>query len=325
MGSECFLLYGLARRFLFLFDAERAHSIGTSFMRLLPSVNIEDDSLKVKTSFGILRNPLGLAAGFDKTGEHLSTMERLGFGYLVAGTITSEPWPGNPKPRIFRNPKDKTLVNCLGFPNPGVDNFIKNLKKQKLKIPVLGSVSGRTVESIVDCYEKLQPHVAGIEINLSSPNTPKLKDLREIEAFRELAQQLKIAKRKPTYLKIPPISDEDQFRKSTISLVRYWNDIGFDGATVANSLPISDPRLSIGMGGYSGPPLFPKLEQALELVRQNTTEDFEINAVGGISNAKNVISAIHDGAKTTQMYTALIFEGPRIVKQILEGMRSKNH
>jgi len=116
-------LYRLATPLLFRIEPERAHALGMSLMRLVPAVNIDDPSLQVKTKFGVLRNPIGLAAGYDKTASHLSSIERLGFGYLIAGTVTNDPWPGHLKPRIVRYPSDKTMVNALGFPNPGVDRY----------------------------------------------------------------------------------------------------------------------------------------------------------------------------------------------------------
>ncbi len=312
--------YKLVAPILFRIEPERAHALGMSFMRLVPAVNIDEASLHVKTKFGVLRNPIGLAAGFDKTGEHLSAIERLGFGYLIAGTVTLDPWPGHPKPRIVRYPKDKTMVNALGFPNPGVDVFIENLKRQKVKVPVLGSVSGRELESIVKCYDKLQPNVAGIELNLSSPNTSKLKDFRKPDSFKELAQSMRPLKRKPTYLKIPPYVDETQFLE-VLELVKFWEQLGFDGVTAANAIPVDEPRVSIKTGGFSGPPLFPNLIKAIKIIRQNVPKDFEVNAIGGISSAENIRTAMSEGANTVQILTALVFEGPGLIKQILNDLK----
>lgn len=313
-------LYRLATPLLFKLEPERAHALGMSFMRLYPSVNIDDPKLQVKTKFGILRNPIGLGGGFDKTGTNLSAIERLGFGYLIAGTVTLDPWPGHPKPRIVRYPKDKTMVNALGFPNPGVEVFIRNIQSQKVKVPIIGSVSGRELESITKCYDKLQPHVAGIELNLSSPNTAKLKDFRELESFKELAQSMRPLRRKPTYLKIPPFIDDNQFAK-VLELVKFWASLDFDGVTAANAIPVDEPRVSIKTGGFSGPPLFPNLVKAINIIRQNVPKEFEVNAIGGISNADNVRAALASGANTVQVLTSLVFEGPGLIKHILNDMR----
>ena len=214
------------------------------------------------------------------------------------------------------------MVNALGFPNPGVEVFIKNLQSQKVKVPVIGSVSGRELENIAKCYDKLQPHVAGIELNLSSPNTSKLKDFRELESFKELTQSMRPLRRKPTYLKIPPFIDENQFAK-VLELVKYWASLDFDGVTAANAIPVDEPRVSIKTGGFSGPPLFPNLVKAIKIIRQNVPKEFEVNAIGGISNADNVKTALASGANTVQVLTSLVFEGPGLIKEILNDMRKK--
>lgn len=297
-------------------DPERAHSLGVFFMKFLRGLEIEDDSLEVRTAFGELRNPVGLAAGYDKTGAHLATLQRLGFSYLVAGTITLDPFPGHPKPRIVRNVSEKTLLNCLGFPNPGVDVFLERLKSQKLKIPVIASISGNTEESILVCYEKIQPHVAAIELNLSSPNTQNLKDLREREVLASLSKRMLSVKKRPTYLKVPPFSDEFQSKKS-LEMISIWSGAGFEGVTASNTITMKDARLSMGSCGYSGPPLFKFTLNAIKEIRKIVPPGFEINGVGGISNAHDVREALDSGASTVQLMTALIFDGPFLIKNIL--------
>src|SRR4029077_5177592 len=139
-------------------DAERAHDWGLSLLRFASKISVQP--MPVRTALGALENPLGLAAGYDKTGKHLDDLARLGFGYLVAGTFTLSPWKGNPKPRVARNKGDETLVNSLGFPNPGIDEFIRNLKsRSKQHPPLIASVSGRTIEDVLAAYAKVQPHV----------------------------------------------------------------------------------------------------------------------------------------------------------------------
>jgi dihydroorotate dehydrogenase len=288
-------------------------------MRLLGDQRLDLPSLRVKTSFGELRNPIGLAAGFDKDGAHLSVLEKLGFGYIVAGTATKPPQPGNTKPRIARNPKEKTMMNSMGFPNVGVEAFIRNIQGQELGIPIVGSISGQTIPDVIDCYEKLQPYVAAVELNLSSPNTAKLRDLREPEPFREIATEMAARKRKPTYLKIPPYIDESQFA-GVLELVKLWNKLGFEGVTACNSIPMNDQRLAVGAGGFSGPPLLPKTIQAVQAIRKTVSSDFEINAVGGISKAEDARHVLAEGATTLQIYTALVFEGPWMIREMLKEL-----
>jgi len=312
-------MYGLAKSLLFKLEPERAHAIGLQLMRFLGDQRLDLPSLRIKTSFGKLCNPIGLAGGFDKDATHLSVLEKLGFGYIVAGTVTKSPWPGNAKPRIARNPKEKTMINSMGFPNAGVEAFIHNIQSQKLSIPIVGSMSGQTVPDIIDCYEELQPHVEAVELNLSSPNTAKLRDLREPEPFREIVTDMVAHKRKPTYLKIPPYIDESQFA-GILELVKLWNKLGFEGVTACNSIPTNDQRLAVGAGGFSGPPLLPKTIQAVQAIRKAVSPDFEINAVGGISKAEDAQRILAEGATTLQIYTALVFEGPWLIHRMLKDM-----
>jgi dihydroorotate dehydrogenase len=313
------MLYDWVIPLLRRIEPERSHSIGMFLMKFLREQKFGNISLSVKTKFGIIKNPIGLAAGFDKTGRHLSTLEKLGFGYLVTGTITSKPWKGHPKPRIVRNPAQKTLVNCLGFPNPGAYAFIENIRKQKITVPIIASISGQTEDSILECYEKIQPFVSGIEVNLSSPNTERLKDLREIESFDNLAKKLITSKKKPTYLKTPPFYNEEQSQKN-LKLIKKWSDFGFEGVTSGNSIPVVEPRLSIGSGGLSGPPLFKYTVDAIAQIKEMVREDFEINSVGGISTANEARQILDQGAKTIQIFTSLAYDGPKLIGQLLNGL-----
>jgi len=307
--------YRLARPILFALDPERAHNLGLSLMRFASKISAE--SVPVKTALGELANPLGLAAGYDKSGGHLASLSKLGFGYLVAGTFTLKPWKGNPKPRVSRNRTDKTLVNALGFPNPGIDSFIARLSSHGApKVPIVASISGKTAEDVLGCYAKVQPHVAGVELNLSSPNTPDLRDLREPSAFADLAQAMKDSKLKPTYLKAPPWVDEAQY-DGVLGLVKKWESLDFEGVTASNSVPVEDARMAVGRGGWSGPPLLDHTKKAVERIRKATGPAFEVNACGGISSPADAAVLLGLGATTLQLFTALVYQGPSIMKEIL--------
>ncbi len=307
--------YTIASPILFALDPERAHNLGLSLMRFASKIRVEP--IPLKTALGDLANPLGLPAGYDKTGDHLRNLARLGFGYMVAGTFTVSPLAGNPRPRVARNRRDKTIVNALGFPNPGVDAFVSNISSHgPLGVPLVASISGRTVEDILACYSKVQRHVAGVELNLSSPNTPNLRDLREPAAFAELAQAMKGAKIKPTYLKTPPYIDETQF-EAVAGLVNKWEEMGFEGVTASNSLPVEDARMAVGKGGLSGPPLLERTKAAVERIRKSVGPSFEVNACGGISSPEDASSLLTLGATTVQVFTALVYQGPALVRGIL--------
>jgi dihydroorotate dehydrogenase len=307
--------YRIASPILFALNPERAHNLGLSLMRFASRITV--DPMPVKTALGELANPLGMPAGYDKTGRHIHSLARLGFGYIVAGTFTLSPWPGNPKPRVARNKKERSLVNALGFPNPGIDEFILNLTSRKAPaVPLVASISGKSLEDVLACYSKVQPHVAGVELNLSSPNTQKLRDLREAAAFAELTQALRDAKVKPTYLKTPPYMDEAQF-DGVMTLVKKWESLGFEGVTASNSIPIEDSRMTVGAGGWSGPPLLAHTKAAVGRIRKSVDRLFEINACGGISSPADAAALLELGATTVQVFTALVYQGPALVKSIL--------
>jgi len=307
--------FKVVRPILFALPPERAHDVGLSLMRFASRVRAEP--MPVKTALGELANPLGMPAGYDKTGSHLHSLARLGFGYVVAGTFTLGPWPGNPKPRVARNKDERTLVNALGFPNPGIDAFIANLASHgPPDVPVVGSISGKTMEDVLGCYSKVQKRVAGVELNLSSPNTPDLRDLREPAAFAELSQALRDAKAKPTYLKTPPYAEEGQF-DGVMRLVKRWEALGFEGVTASNSMPVEDARMAVGRGGWSGPPLLDHTKKAVERIRRSVDPAFEVNACGGISSAADAAALLELGANTVQVFTALVYQGPALVKSIL--------
>lgn len=307
--------YSLARPILFALDPERAHNLGLSLMRF--ASRISPEPMPIRTALGELANPLGVAAGYDKSGGHLTSLSRLGFGYLVAGTFTLRPWQGNPKPRVARNQKDKTLVNALGFPNPGIEAFVRLLSSSGApKVPIVASISGKTVEDVLGCYAKVQPYVAGVELNLSSPNTPDLRDLREPPAFAELAQALKDSKLKPTYLKAPPWVDEAQYQ-GVLGLVKKWESLGFEGVTASNSIPVEDARMAVGRGGWSGPPLLDRTKKAVESIRRASSPAFEVNACGGVSSPADAASLLELGATTIQVFTALVYQGPALIQGIL--------
>jgi dihydroorotate dehydrogenase len=158
--------------------------------------------------------------------------------------------------------------------------------------------------------------VAGVELNLSSPNTPKLRDLREQAAFSELAQSMRDTKVKPTYLKIPPFLDGPQF-DGVMALVKKWESLGFEGVTASNSIPVDDPRMAVGKGGWSGPPLLPHTKEAVKRIRASVGGEFEVNACGGVSSPADAAALLELGATTVQVFTALVYQGPALVRRIL--------
>jgi dihydroorotate dehydrogenase len=308
-------------RVLQLIPPETAHNIGLRFLKTLPfKINVKNSSFSVKTRFGVIDNPIGLAAGFDKNAAYLSHLSKLGFGYIVAGTVTRMPRAGMPKPRIVRHPREKALVNAMGFPNKGLEKFMENMSKHRASCPVLASIADEDLDRLVECYVAVQKKAAAVEVNISSPNTPELRKYFQPAFFRDVAASLYSAKHKPTYLKIPPVSKSEA--ELIARIVGIWLDQGFDGVTAVNALLVDEAGVSAGRGGLSGRPIFPYMLECVKLLRKFFGEEFELNAVGGIFTGQDIFTAIENGADTVQIYTAVTYRGLYTVKQMLAELRT---
>lgn len=299
---------------------ETAHHIGLRLLKLLPfTIKCDDPSLTVKTSFGDIKNPVGLAAGFDKHAAYVTELSKLGFGYIVAGTVTRNPRKGMPKPRIIRRPGEMALVNAMGFPNPGLEKFVENLSKHRADCPVLASIADEELDKLVECFVAVQKTSDAVEVNISSPNTPGLSKYFEPVFFKDVAAVLHSAKQRPTYLKLPP------FTENTTGLIErivgIWLENGFEGVTAVNTLLVEEPGVKAGRGGLSGRPLFPILLDCIKILRNRFGEGFEINAVGGIHTGQDAFTALYHGADTVQIYTALTYRGLYTVKKIVEELK----
>ncbi|MEM4281537.1 MAG: dihydroorotate dehydrogenase (quinone) [Candidatus Caldarchaeum sp.] len=323
------MLLRLVQTLLALLPPEAAHDFGIRLLRLMPySMGLEDERLYVDTCFGRLKNPVGLAAGFDKAGQCVNHLEKLGFGYLVVGTVTKSLRKGMKKPRIVRRRSEKGLVNAMGFPNPGLKKFVQNLAESgKAGIPVLVSVSDEDVQNLIECYMEVQPFASGVEVNISSPNTPQLRHYFQPEKFKQMAEFLHQHKRRPTYLKIPSYTNSEE-REMIYKVVKIWRDTGFEGVTAVNALLVDEPRVTARRGGLSGRPLYPLMLKCVKEVRCMCGEDFEIHAVGGIFTGKDVLETLMEGANTVQIYTALAYRGATAVrdmlKELLQTMQDEN-
>jgi len=275
---------------------------------------------KLNTNFaGIeLDSPVGLAAGYDKNCKYLSSLETFGFGYLIGGTVTFDPRPGNPKPRMIRIPKEKALVNSLGFPGKGLNAAVKVLNKQKMsQAKRFISVSGTDISDIKQCIQQLEPFCSAIELNISSPNTKGLRIFQEYDNLKELIEEVNSVRTKPLIVKMPPFKAGDTLNQNNIlKLCKLVSEMGAEGLTISNTLPTKTKKLAIGEGGLSGAPLFDNTIRMIKLVKSEISEKTQINACGGISNGKQASEAIKAGATTVQIWTSLIYEGPCVVKNI---------
>lgn len=346
-------MYAFFKPFLFALSPETAHRITYFFLDL--AVGFPPTRWLLKNSFCLkdkalerdvlgLRfpNPVGLAAGFDKNGAHIRGLACLGFGFIEVGTVTPKPQDGNPRPRVFRLPADRALINRLGFNNKGLDALVEQLKKfhagarRRGDAPLIGGNIGKNkttpneaAESdYLQCFEALFPWVDYFVVNVSSPNTPGLRELQEKEPLTRLLNLLQEKNRaqntpKPILLKIAPDLTVEQLDDIS-AIVR---DTGLAGV-IATNTTISRENLStstetiaaIGAGGLSGVPLQQRATDVIRRLRQKLGPEPVIIGVGGIHSAASAREKLDAGANLVQLYTGMVYEGPGLIRQILEAL-----
>ncbi len=352
-------MYKLVRKCLFLFDAEKVHYFSMGFLKLLCSVplfrkmicslcSVNSQSLQV-TQFGLsFKNPVGLGAGFDKNARFLNELETLGFGYVEIGTVTPLPQTGNEKPRLFRLAEDRALINRMGFNNEGAKAVIERLKewkryqwKHKPVQPMLvgGNIGKNKITSNDDawkdyeiCFTALFDYVDYFVVNVSSPNTPGLRELQEKDSLRKILSHLIAINKthsspKPLLLKIAPDLTDTQLD----DVIDLSLELQLHGLVVANTT-ISREGLSlkgekaaenIGAGGLSGLPLRNKATAVLKYIIEKTGDRIPVIASGGIFTAQDANDKLKTGADLIQVWTGFIYEGPLIVKKICKGLEPK--
>ena len=313
-----------------LFKPETSHFLTIELLKIFSFIlkRSSDNPILNSSIAGLnLKNPIGLAAGFDKNAEVINAMQRLGFGLIECGTTTIKPQYGNPKPRVFRLSEDLALINRLGFNNKGVDNFLKNFLKRKKSSSVIGINIGPNkdskdfIEDYIKLFDKIYAEADYITINLSSPNTQGLRDIQKIESLNILTRELKAIKenksdKKNIFLKIDPDSTEQDY-DNIINIV-YKNNI--DGLIISNT-SVEKPdsllsRFSTEKGGLSGAPLRVKSNEVLKNIAIKTKGQITLIGVGGIFTGRDVYQKIKYGASAVQLYTALTFEGAKLVEVI---------
>jgi dihydroorotate dehydrogenase len=314
--------YGaVGRAAFFTLPPEASHRVATAALSLpLPWERIgravRDPSIEVDLCGVRLPNPIGLAAGFDKTCRHLDALGRLGFGFVVGGTITRAPREGNPKPRIVRSPRRGAIVNSMGLPNPGAEAAAANLARVRRTAPRFASVADEDIDAATLTVELLAPHVDAFELNASSPNAPWRHDAAHmgtlLTAFRGRTEL-------PVLLKLPPFTNDEE-RAVVLDLARAAIDAGADGLVCSNTIPVQDPRLTAGRGGLSGAPLRELTPQIVSAVVAATGRAVPVVACGGISTTADVRACLDAGAVAVQLYTGLIYRGPGIVGDLTRGL-----
>ena len=323
----------IVRPILFNFPPEQSHKIGQlilsnrSLWRLLgPMFSLKDPLLTTHLSTIDLPNPVGLAAGYDKNCDSLESLANIGFGYITGGTIVSKPRDGNPSPRIIRIPTSEAMINSLGFPSDGLDKVMHNVSSQnRLNVPLFLSISGISIDEIVECYIT-QDICSAIELNISSPNTQGIRIFQNPETLKDLLLALAPLKNKPLLIKLPPFFGRNQ-AQDTYKLIDVCLENGLDGFTIANTWPIENSALAVGRGGLSGRPLFMHMLDMVKTIRNYVGDNVAINACGGISSGEDAVKALAAGANTVQLYTGFIYQGPRIIaninKYILDYMNER--
>lgn len=339
-------MYSLIRKILFLFDAELIHEFSVKLIKLLSKVPfskyiiryffmVNNQSLE-RNLFGLkFKNPVGLAAGFDKNAECYNEFSNFGFGFIEIGTVTPLPQPGNPKKRIFRLIEDKSLINRLGFNNKGLNEIRKNLKKKRDVI--IGANIGKNVftdnkdgyKDYLECLEGLHDSVDYFAINISSPNTKNLRQFHNKELLKPLLEHLinynnNKPSKKPMLLKISPDLEKNQL-DDIVSLV---SELKIDGIIATNTTISRDMVKSNHKnetGGLSGQLLNEKSNDIIKYLRKNLDKNFPIIGVGGIMTKEDAIKKLNAGADLIQLYTGFIYKGPELIKDINKAIISQSN
>jgi len=337
-------MYRAARRALFLVPPERIHTwvfgllrAGTATAparRALTTWLAPHDPVLESTVFGVrFPGPMGLAAGFDKDGLGLATWGALGFGYAEVGTVTAQPQPGNPEPRLFRLPGDRALLNRMGFNNRGAGELALRLARHTPDIPIgvnIGKTKIVPVEAAVDDYRQsarlLGPLAAYLVVNVSSPNTPGLRDLQAVEALRPILAAVREETTTPVLVKIAPdLSDADVDEIADLAV-----DSGLAGIVATNTTVSRDGLLTpgvdrLGPGGISGPPVARRSAEVLRRLRARVGDRLVLISVGGIETADDAWDRITAGASLLQGYTGFVYGGGLWAKHIHDGIARRLH
>ena len=342
-------MYKLIKPIFFSMAPEKAHHTVTNGLStftkiwgaksVLKSLYSVEDSRLEREVFGLkFKNPVGLAAGFDKNAEYIDDMANFGFGFIEIGTVTPKPQPGNDKPRMFRLVNDEALINRMGFNNQGADVAAGRLKHLKdRKGVIIGGNIGKNkitpneeaVNDYIYCFQALYDYVDYFVVNVSSPNTPGLRDLQEkgplmhiLNTLQGLNAEKPVAK--PILLKIAPDLTDSQL-DDIVDIVRETKIAGLiaTNTTISREGLQSDPNLVKEMGGVSGKPLTKRSTEVIKYIHEKSNGAFPIIGVGGIHSAEDAIEKLNAGAALVQVYTGFIYEGPALISNICKGILNK--
>ena len=339
----------LLRPLLFCFDPEKVHYFTFSLIRNVSKIPgfsalfrnlylVEDKSLE-REIFGLkFKNPVGLAAGFDKNAVLYNELANFGFGFIEIGTVTPKGQVGNPKKRLFRLKDDQGIINRMGFNNEGLEIAISQLKKNKDKLIIGGNIGKNTdtkpedyTKDYLECFNGLHPYVDYFVLNVSCPNVGSHAKLNDKKYLLELISTVQKANKtfdtqKPILLKIAPDLNDQQLDE----IVDIIAETSLDGVIASNTsidrtgLKASNERLAeIGNGGLSGQPIKEKSTRVIKYLSEKSNKSFPIIGVGGIHSAEDALEKLEAGADLVQVYTGFIYEGPRLIKNINKALLKK--
>lgn len=335
-------MYGLMRKWLFSKDAEQSHDFTLNMLKRFAHTPISlawRQRLKTKPVrvMGIdFPNPVGLAAGLDKNAECIDAFAQMGFGFIEVGTVTPRPQPGNPKPRLFRIVEKEAIINRMGFNNLGVDHLVEQVQLAQYK-GVLGINIGKNkdtpeteaVQDYLHCMRKVYSLASYITVNISSPNTPGLREFQHGSALHDLLSALKEEQKKlaqqhdkyvPIAVKIAPDLTDDGIRAITDALIAHEIDAVIATNTTLSRDAVAGLPFADEAGGLSGRVLFESSTHVVKIIAEQANGKLPIIAVGGIDSGKAAQAKLQAGASLVQIYTGFIYHGPRLVRDIVNTL-----
>jgi dihydroorotate dehydrogenase len=340
------MLYRMLRNVMFRLDAEKSHHLGLTGLSLMElsgvsSLLYRKIAAKPVRVMGLeFPNAVGLAAGLDKNGDYIEAMSALGFGFVEIGTVTPRPQPGNPKPRLFRIPEAEGIINRMGFNNLGVDHLLEQVKAADSKSLIginIGKNFDTPVEKAVDDYliglNKVYAHADYVTINISSPNTPGLRNLQFGESLDQLLSALKQAQAElakehgryvPMAVKVAPDLSSEEVSELAQAFGKHQIDAVIATNTTMSRDEVNGLNNADEAGGLSGAPVFEKSTEVVRQFRAALPQDLPIIAAGGIMSAEDALAKLEAGAALVQIYSGLIYRGPSLVREIIETIAKRS-
>jgi dihydroorotate dehydrogenase len=336
--------YRLFRSLLFRLDPETAHDVALGAMRVARPLRLTTllagplPRLERKLLGMRFPNPVGLAAGLDKNGDYIPALASLGFGFLEVGTVTPRPQDGNPRPRMFRLPRAEALINRMGFNNKGVDHLVERVAASRYT-GILGINIGKNADTPIDraaddylyCMQRVYPYASYITVNVSSPNTPGLRELQHGGLLDELLAAIKAEQMRqtvswnryvPLVVKIAPDMSDEQIRGLADALMRHGIDaVAATNTTLDRSAVLGHPHANEA-GGLSGRPLLARSNAVIALLSEHLAGALPIIGIGGIHGGSDAVMKVRAGASLVQVYTGFIYRGPRLIREAVGAMEA---